>query len=62
MRPWPLSTSRDSFYRFKDLYDTGGEMALQELTRKKPLPANQTPPHVEAAILCADAGNRRQAG
>lgn len=46
-----MGYSRDSFYRFKQLYDQGGELALRELSKKVPRIGNRVAEDIERAVL-----------
>ena len=46
-----MGYSRDSLYRFKGLLQKGGDLALAEMTRRKPIEKNRFNTAIEKAVV-----------
>lgn len=45
-----MGYSRDTFYRYQELFDQGGEHALKDVSKSKPILKNRVDPAIEEAV------------
>lgn len=46
-----MGYSRDTFYRYKDLYENGGAEGLEEISKKKPNRKNRVADYIEEGCV-----------